>query len=131
MTALSEALHDNQRAVIVAARKAFLAGTLNESDLLEMLDDIGCRDVADQGQFLAQLHALQRLGTEAPRNGAAQPQTAAQKPATQNQWTLASKIANERGYVLPDESITSAKMSAAIDSMKAGTYNADDYTVPF
>lgn len=63
VSALAEALLAAQRQAIGAASKAFVAGTLNESDLLELLDNIGARDTVEQGQLLASLHVLQRLGT--------------------------------------------------------------------
>lgn len=67
MTALAEALLAAQRQAIGAATKACVAGSLNETDLFELLDDIGARDTVEQAQLLASLHALQRFGASAPQ----------------------------------------------------------------
>ena len=129
MTALAEALLAAQRQAIGAASKAFVAGTLNESDLFELLDDIGARDTVEQAQLLASLHALQRFGAAAPK--ASEPEKNGNEPASDAQRRFLAKLADERGTTAPDYPLTKAQASQVIEQLKAGTYNPGEWTVPF
>jgi len=129
MSALSEALKRSQDASLLVLEKSYLRGAFeDDGDFVEECQSIGCTDASDLALYLNSMRLRYRYGAEPTQAEATKPTT---KPATQAQWGLARIIANERGYVLPDETITSAEMSKAIDAMKAGTYNADDYSVPF
>jgi hypothetical protein len=128
MSALAEALLAAQRAAIGAASKAFVAGTLTESDLFELLDDIGARDTVEQAQLLASLHALQRFGSSAP---AATNGTPENETATDAQLRYINKLVEERGVVAPEVALTKAQASEIIEQLKAGTYDADKWVIPF
>lgn len=114
MTALAEALLAAQRQAIGAASKAFVAGTLNESDLFELLDDIGERDAVEQGRLLASLHALQRFGAPAPTTPQPTPEHRENEPATERQTKYIAKLADERGVVAPDYPLTKDSASKVI-----------------
>ena len=129
MTALAEALLAAQRQAIGAASKAFVAGTLNETDLFELLDDIGARDTVEQAQLLASLHALQRFGAGAPTtpNG-----TRPAARVTAAQRARIEKTAKERNYQLPNfDGLTMAEASEVISTMDDGSYDSARWVVPF
>lgn len=130
MTALAEALLAAQRSAIGAASKAFVAGHLNEAELLELLDEIGCRDAADQGYLLASLHVLERFGAPAPKATQAEPKPE-NEPATDGQWKYLRDLADRAQTTAPDGPLTKAQASTVIEQLKAGTYNPDEWTVPF
>lgn len=131
MTALAEALLAAQRQAIGALSKAYVAGTLDEDGVTTGLEAIGATDVTDRQHLLNALEILQNLGAPAPR--ATQPETKRDGTdlASDAQLTLLRKVADERGYVAPDYHLTKANASKVIDEMKAGTYNPDEWTVPF
>jgi hypothetical protein len=129
MSALAEALLAAQRQAIGAASKAFVAGTLNETDLFELLDDIGARDTVEQAQMLACLHALQRFGSSVTNGTPPTPKEA--KPASDAQWKLLRRLADERSVPAPDGPLTVEQASKVIEELKAGTYNADAWSIPF
>ena len=128
MTALAEALLAAQRQAIGAASKAFVAGALNETEFLAALDDVGATDTVEQGYLLASLHLARKLGTSAPAVANGKPES---DLASEAQMRLLHKVANERGFIPPDYQLTKDVASRVIDEMKAGTYNADSYSVPF
>ena len=129
MTALAEALLAAQRQAIGAASKAFVAGTLNETDLFELLDDIGARDTVEQAQLLASLHALQRFGATAPQPTRTEPR--GDDLETEAQRKLIDRLADDRGLAAPGYKLTKANASKVIEELKAGTYNPDSWAVPF
>jgi hypothetical protein len=51
--------------------------------------------------------------------------------ASQRQLDFLAKLANEKGVIAPDGPLTKARAHDAIDALKAGTYNADEWTAPF
>lgn len=134
MTALAEALLTAQRGALAALGKDYIgrpdAGRPVE-EVEEALCAIGCTDKLEQAQLIAAWDVLREHGAQAPRtNGQAKP-PAEDEPASEAQWTLLRKLADERGKIAPDGPLTKAKASQAINALKAGTYNADDYTAPF
>ena len=129
MTALAEALLAAQRQAIGAVCKAFLNGDVSESDLFEMLDDIGARDTVEQAQLLASLHTLSRFGTSAPTmaNGVRVP-----AKVTPAQRARIERTAKERNYAPPDfETLTKDDASTVIQTMDDGSYDHTRWEVPF
>lgn len=128
MSALAEALLAAQRQAIGAASKAFVAGALNETELLAVLDDVGATERVEQGYLLASLHALQQFGVSAPANGAQKP--AAKVSAAQR--ARIEKTAKERNYALPNfDGLTMAEASTVIQTMDDGSYDAARWDLPF
>ena len=128
MTALAEALLAAQRQAIGALAKPYVAGNIGTEEVTARLAEIGCNDVTDTAQLLAAWDVLQEYGAPAPQPQNGKPESDA---ATDSQMLLLRKVADERGYIVPDYPLTKARASEIIDRMKAGTYNADDYAVPF
>lgn len=133
VTALSEALLTAQRGALAAIQKAYLAHAFEDDALFEQLDAIGCTDVVERDLLRECLDTMRTYGhAPAPTNGAAATKPPAEdEPASEAQWKLIRRLADERGQVAPDGPLTKAQASAAITELKAGTYSADRYTVPF
>ena len=119
MSALAEALLAAQRQASTAAVRAFVAGSLNESDLLEILDNIGETDKTEQGYLLAALHVEKQLGVVPQTNGAVPRPAALDEPATQAQLNLVAKLADDKGRVVRTDGMTKAQASQAIEALKA------------
>jgi hypothetical protein len=140
MTALSDALRAAQAQAIAALSKQYLADSgdleseaiwLSQSELRQKLDLIGCTDTVEQGYLLTALEYMRRLGAQAPAaNGSAKPDTS-HEPASPDQMRYAADLADKAGTVLPNYTLTKANASKVIDQLKAGTYNPDEWTVPF
>lgn len=120
MSALAEALLAAQRQAIGAATKAFVSDGINETDLLETLDAIGATDKADQGYLLASLHALRAFGAPAPNGTIAPKPSGDTEPASEAQWTLIRRLADDRKMIAPVGPLTKAEASELITKLKAG-----------
>ena len=129
MTALSEALRPTKDAVINALRKAYIAGTIDQDAVVTGLEAIGETDVTDREQFLNALDILHNLGAPAPQPTA--PRDAENEPASEAQEKFIARLAEDRGVVAPDYKLSKANASKVIEELKAGTYNADSWSVPF
>ncbi len=128
MSALSESLVAAQRQAIAALEKAYISGRADADILRAALNSFGSTDVVEQDQLLYALDALKAFGAAAPET--AKPDTS-HEPATDRQLKFARDLADERGMVLPDYSLTKASASKLIEQLQAGTYNPDEWTVPF
>ena len=125
MTALAEALLAAQRQATTGAVRAFVAGALNETELQDVLDNIGCTDKIEQGYLLAALHVEKQLGVTPQANGAVPRPAALDEPATKAQLNLVAKLADDKGRVVQTDGMTKAQASAAIEALKR------DEEVPF
>ena len=135
MTALAEALLTAQRGALAAMQKAYLRGGASGVDydaaaLIADLENIGCADVSDRHLFIAALDVMRLLGAEAPKLelGKTYGKT---ETASEAQMALLKRMADERGTVAPDYVLTKENASKIIDQLKIGTYNPDEWTVPF
>ena len=117
MTALSEALLTAQRGALAAMQKAYVRGAMNSEGLEARMEEIGCTDSTDGALFIAALDVLRDLGAE-PVNGAQAPKADEPKPATDSQWKLIRKLADERGQVAPDGPLTKSQASDAITALQ-------------
>ncbi len=129
MSALSEALVAAQRQAISAASKSFVAALEPDPQAFrDLLDEIGCTDKVEQGQLERALLALRVFGAQAPEP--TKPDTS-QETASERQVAYIASLANERGVVAPDHALTKEQASKVIEQLKAGTYNADEWVIPF
>jgi hypothetical protein len=130
VSALAEALLAAQRQAIGALSKAYVGGTVDQETLFGILDGIGLRDGVDQGLLLASLEVVKSLGGEAPKAaGTHEPKP--EEPASEKQLAYIADLANERGAVAPDGPLTKEQASKIIEQLKAGSYVADEWSVPF
>jgi hypothetical protein len=131
VTALAEALLAAQRQAVGSLAKAFVAGTINEEDFFLELDHVGLREEVDQGLLVASLQVVKSHGGEAPKPTG---QTAGPKmpeQATEAQRAFIAKLCKEKNVPEPDVIVSKQQAHEIIEALKAGTYNADTYTVPF
>ncbi len=128
MTALADALRAAQAQAIAALSKAYVAEHTTGLALVEMLDSIGCTDRVEQTQLLASLETLKNFGATAPEP--AKPDTS-HEPASEAQMKYLRDLADRKGTTAPDYIPTKANASKIIDQLNAGTYNPDEWTVPF
>ena len=128
MSALSESLVAAQRQAIAVLSKAYVAGLTDLEAFVNELDAIGATDKVEQVQLVASLDVLNTFGGQPPET--AKPDTSADL-ATEAQLKFAAKLADEHRTVLPDYQLTKANASKVIEQLKAGTYNPDEWTVPF
>ena len=118
MSALAEALLAAQRAALAAMQRAYLAGSIEDmTGLIETMDRIGCTDSVDQAQYLAALETLHTLGVQPPTVTNAPPKES--KPASEAQWKLIRRLADERGTVAPDGPLTVEQASKVIEELRA------------
>jgi hypothetical protein len=133
VSALAEALLAAQRQAVAALSRSWLAAPESDdeyADLLTDLDAIGCTDKIDQAHYIASLRVLKTLGVNAPAtNGATVPKE--DRPASDAQWKLLRRLADERSAPAPDGPLTVEQASKVIEELKAGTYNADAWSIPF
>ncbi len=128
MSALSESLVAAQRQAIAALSKQYLADhDPNPEMLAGALTDIGCTDKVEQGLLIAALDVLHVLGAQAPE---AKPDTS-NEPASDAQMKYLRDLADRNGTTAPDYVLTKTNASKVIEQLKAGTYNPDEWTVPF
>jgi hypothetical protein len=131
VSALAEALLAAQRQAIGALGKSYLAGLGDEDarDALRVsLDAIGCTDKVEQDYLCTALEYLRQLGTAPVANGKPDP---ASEPASERQTAYIKSLADDRNMIAPDGPLTKEQASKVIEQLKAGTYNADEWTAPF
>jgi hypothetical protein len=128
MSALSEALAQSQRQTISALSKAYIAGRIDGDDLLRGLDESGSTDRVDQEHLIVCLNLLREHGQEAPTNA---PPAKVDRPASPEFIEFLQRLADEKGTVLPDYPLSNEQGKKIRDQLKAGTYNPDEWTVPF
>lgn len=139
MTALSDALAAAQARALSALAKSYVTSSPEDDDAMQSqkelvratLDEIGCRDSVEQDQWLAALDVLRAAGANVPaeqRTNGAKPED---EKATDAQWKLIKRLCDERSVPYPSEPITKAQAHEIIDTLKAGSYDADKWSVPF
>ena len=119
MSALAEALLAAQRDTLAATRRAYLAGIIDDADVLDTMNRIGCTDSVEQAQFVAALESLRAFGVQVLAPIAAGTTPKEDRPASEAQWKLLRRLAEERGTVAPEGPLTSAQASKAINELKA------------
>jgi hypothetical protein len=120
MSALAEALLAAQRSAIGTLAKAYVAGAFEDdgdAGLIANLDRIGATDAVDQAQLRECLDVLRTFGVPlSATNGAAPKET---RPASEAQWKLIRRLADERGQVAPEGPLTVDEASRLIEQLKA------------
>lgn len=127
MTALADALAAAQTRVVAALAKSYVAGQSERDDVLAAFDAVGLRDSVDAETLLNAWDVIREHGAGAP----AEQEPKRDEPTTDPQWKLIRSLASDKGYIVPDGPLTKAKASEVITSMQNGSYNSDDYCVPF
>jgi hypothetical protein len=128
VTALTDALEAAQRRAVTSLAKQYVGGALGEDAVRIALDTIGLTDPADTNRWIAALDILRETGADLPRENGARK---LDEPASDAQWTLIRRLADERTQVAPEGPLTKVQASEIINELKAGTYDPTKYAVPF
>ena len=133
MSALGQALEASQGKAVAALGKAYIRREETPDDDLfrGLLVKIGLDDDTAITFLLAAWSVLREEKAQPPGEQAQSPVGLGNDPATEAQWQLIRKLADEKGTTAPAGPITKATAHIVIDKLKAGTYKADDYEVPF
>ena len=133
MSALGQALEASQAKAVAALGKAYVRREETPDDDLfrGLLVKIGLDDDTAITFLLAAWSVLREEKAQAPAEQAMSPVGLGNDPATEAQWNLIRKLADDKGTTAPAGPITKATAHIVIDKLKAGTYKADDYEVPF
>jgi hypothetical protein len=135
VSALAEALVAAQRRAISALEKGYVAGRIERETAIAALDGIGCTDAVDRDRLLLALDTIREWGAQLPAeakpaNGDAEP-----AKATGAQVTYAQSLFAKANAVPLEESdlrnMPRDRISALIESLKAGTYDPSAWDVPF
>jgi len=131
VSALAEALVAAQRRALAAVEKQYAAGKLESGDVREKLTAIGLTDDVDADRLIAALDLIREYGATLPtepRGNGARPDDNA---ATDAQLALIADLVQKHKLEPPDMPLTKADASAIITDMKAGSYDAAKWKVPF
>ena len=131
MTPLSDALVAAQSRAVAALGKQYVGGQLDSDAVRIALDGIGLNDPTDTERWLNALDILRETGAALPSaNGATaekQPE-----PATQAQRDLIKRLVVEKNVPAPDcEPMSKQDAHEIIDTLKAGTYDPQKWSIPF
>lgn len=131
MTALTQALEASQAKAIAALGKSYIRRTDDPDDSLyaAMLAGLGVDDELGVSFLLASWAVLREQRDQPP--GEQAPAAKTTEPASDAQWSLIRKLADEKGTTAPVGPLSKAQAHTVIDQLKAGTYKADDYEIPF
>lgn len=136
MSALAEALVAAQRRAISALEKGYVAGRIDRDLAIVTLDGIGATDAVDRDRLLLALDVIREWGASLPAeakpaaNGDGEP-----AKATPAQVTYAQSLF-QRGNLVPLaesdlRNMPRERISALIESLKAGSYDPTEWDVPF
>ena len=128
MSALSQALESSQNKAIATLGQAYCRRDDEPDDefFRGMLHKIGEADDVKIGFLLAAWKILREEKAQPPGEQTQRVVTN-DAPASDAQWSLIRKLADEKRTVAPVGPFTKSQASAVIDSLQKGTYNADDY----
>jgi hypothetical protein len=134
VSALAEALVAAQRRAISAMEKAYVAGQLDRDTAIAALDGIGATDAVDRDRLLLALDTIREWGASLPTEPKPSGEPAESK-ATGAQVTYAQSLFAKANAVPLAESdlrnLSRERVSALIEQLKAGTYDASAWDVPF
>lgn len=131
MSALTEALVAAQARAINAVSKAYLASHIDRDEANDELQTVGATDDVDRTALLDALDTIKRYGAQAPGEPAANGE---RQRATQKQLDYLRKLVTDANDQAPTEWIgylSKDEASKAIEQIKAGSFDINDWQVPF
>lgn len=138
MTPLSDALQASQSAALAALARSYVRGPLGASEdateaLAASLLPLGLTDELEAAQWIACLTVLRELGGEPPKANGQRPYSERRETeqATEAQWSLIRRMADDKGVTAPDGPLTRPQASQVIDELRDGSYSPDKWSVPF
>jgi hypothetical protein len=139
VTPLSDALTAAQRSALAALEKAYVAGEFHPSHpdepsaraiLGQRLSAVGISDPVDITFLAASLDVLREWGVSAPTMSERITEAQKDEPASQKQLDWIAKLVGDKGWPMP-EGLSKEKASQAIDELQAGTYDPEQWELPF
>jgi hypothetical protein len=127
VTALADALVAAQSRAVAALGKQYVGGQMDGDTLRLALDSIGLTDPSDTEQWIAALDVIRETGAPLPRENG----KAGDEHATDAQTALIARLVKEKNVPMPALPLTKAQAHEIIDTLKAGTYDAGKWAVPF
>lgn len=132
MSALAEALVAAQRRALASLEKAYAAGQIEADPLLDKLALCGINDPVDLAHLLASLDVIREWGAAVP----AEPTNGTEpKKATEGQVSYIVDLLKRGNHApLAEQDLRALSFDRAsklIDALKGGTYNPDEWDVPF
>lgn len=136
MSALAEALAAAQRRSLATLEKAYVAGVIEAEPMIEAMESCGITDAVDRSFLIASLDVLKEWGVAAPTmTERVARENGAPKKVTEGQVSYIIDLLKKGNHgPLAEQDVralTFDRASTLIDSLKAGTYNADEWDVPF
>lgn len=133
MSALAEALAAAQARAVAALGKQYIGGTIDDVTVRTDLESVGLTDEVDTNRLLAAWDILRAAGAPAPSEQAANGDGPRMVSDAQRKF-IADLFKRDagRGAPFPDlAGLTHEQASEMITSLKAGTYDATKWAVPF
>ena len=129
MSALTDALVAAQARAIASLERAYVAGVIEDDKLFDDLTAIGCDDPIERDYLRQCLDTLRAYGTPATTA-----QNGGRKRATQNQLDYLRDLVSKGNPDAPTEWIgylSKDDASKAIEQIKTGSFDINDWQVPF
>ena len=128
---LSDALVAAQSRAVAALGKQYVGGTMDEDAVRIALDSIGLQDPADTNRWLAALTIIRETGAAVPTGNGGSAERPPE-PMSGAQRSLIERLVQEKGVTPPDlEQRTKQEAHEIIDTLKAGTYDPQKWSIPF
>lgn len=131
MSALAEALTAAQRRALGAVEKAYVAGLIDGDGATKLLDSFGATDDVERGYLFAALEVVKMFGAAPP----AEPKPAndwKSEPMSESQRKRIERDCDAKQLPHPDfAGMTKGQASEVIESLGAGTYDPDKWSIPF
>jgi hypothetical protein len=132
VTALDDALAAAQSKAIAALGKRYVRSAEPPEDeaVRSEFAAVGFNDELGVSFLLAAWKILREQGEQAP--DAQEPRRDTKpEPATEPQLKFIRKLCDEKQVPYPDEPLSKANAHEVIESLRAGTYDAEKWQVPF
>lgn len=128
MTPLSDALVAAQTRALATLQKAYVAGAIDAEAFTLGAEACGIHNPVDMAHLLAALDVMREWGAALPAepNGKPKPE-----PATDKQKAFIADLCQRANVPYPDDVRTKDEAHEIIESLQAGTYDAEKWRVPF
>jgi hypothetical protein len=130
VSALADALVAAQSRAVAALGKQYVGGQMDEDELRVALDSIGMTDPTDTARWVAALDIITATGAALPTVNGAKSDTE-YASATEAQVKLIGSLVESKQVPMPALPLSKAQAHEIIDTLKAGTYDAPKWSVPF
>jgi hypothetical protein len=130
VSALADALVAAQSRAVAALGKQYVGGQMDEDELRVALDSIGMTDPTDTARWVAALDIITATGAALPTVNGAKSDTE-YASATEAQVKLIGSLVESKQVPMPALPLSKAQAHEIIDTLKAGTYDAAKWSVPF